>query len=119
MQSGKDPFILDVRSMVRESIRNSHKDFRLDNTLLAGAHIEGVVHCPLVYLQDIVQDLPQNRHIIITDWIMKQSHAAAKFLISKGFSVLGILKGGTARWQAENFPLADEIDDWDDGLSCE
>jgi rhodanese-related sulfurtransferase len=83
-------FILDVRSM------NSEK-----NT----SFIRGSVLCPLVYLVDWYREIPADHPVAITDWAMKQSPVAAKFLISKGYTVAGVLKGGTKRWESEKFPV--------------
>lgn len=69
------------------------------------AFIQGSFHCPLVYLSDRYIELPKNRKIIITDWAMKQSPSAAKFLIDKGYDVAGVLKGGIERWKAEHLPV--------------
>lgn len=50
---------------------------------------------------------------------MKQSTIAAKYLTIKGYDVIGILKGGTARWQSEGFPLIQGTDTMQKRLSCE
>ena len=82
--------ILDVRPL----------DFK-NNT----AFIKKSVLCPLVFLADHHEEIPKNRQIVITDWAMKQSPVAAKYLISKGYPVLGVLKGGIERWESEKFPV--------------
>ena len=63
----RDPayFLLDVRP----------KDFQRDASFIAGAR-----HCPLVHLGERYPALPADRTLIISDWAMKQSPAAAKFL---------------------------------------
>jgi rhodanese-related sulfurtransferase len=83
-------FVLDVRP----------EDFERDSSFLKGS-----VHCPLVHLHDRYSSLPRDRQIIITDWAMKQSPSAAKFLIDKGYKVSGILKGGLERWKEEGMPV--------------
>ena len=101
----EDVFILDVRSLSDQSLTRRESTFVLDNSTLSGNYIAGALHCPLVYLEDNYHLIPKNRKVLITDWIMKQAPMAAKFLIRKNYQVVGILKGGTARWQAEGFPL--------------
>ena len=88
----RDPayFLLDVRP----------EDFQRDAGFIAGAR-----HCPLVHLGERFPALPANRKIIISDWAMKQSPAAAKFLTRKGYTVAGVLLGGMERWQAERLPV--------------
>lgn len=98
-------FILDVRSLNSKSLSRENSTFVLDNSTLSGSYISGALHCPLVYLEDYYHLIPKDRKILITDWIMKQAPMAAKFLTLKGYQVVGILKGGTARWQAEGLPL--------------
>ncbi len=82
-------YVLDVRPL----------DFALDNTF-----VHGSVHCALVHLAERWPEIPRDRKIIITDWAMKQSPSAAKYLIEKGFNVIGILKGGMERWNSEGLP---------------
>jgi rhodanese-related sulfurtransferase len=85
-----DVFLLDVRPL----------DFERETAFIPGARL-----CPLVYLAERHGDLPRSRKIIITDWAMKQSPSAAKFLIKMGYRVEGVLHGGMERWKAEHFPF--------------
>ena len=85
----KEFYVLDVRPL----------NFRRDTSFVAGAH-----HCPLVHLDRFFTSIPKDRKILITDWAMKQSPVAAKFLIQKGYLIEGVLKGGMERWKAEFFP---------------
>ena len=89
-----NPYILDVRPM------NFERD---------ASFIKGAKHCPLVFLADKYQEIPKEREIIITDWAMKQSISAAKFLMLKGFKVKGVLKGGMERWKEIKYPVEDRI----------
>ena len=86
----KDLFVLDVRPA----------KFERDQTF-----IKGTVQCPLVELADRYKKIPKDRQIVITDWHMKQSISAAKFLIANGYRVIGVLKGGIKRWKLEDFPV--------------
>lgn len=86
----KSPYILDVRPL----------KFERDTSFIPGAR-----HCPLVYLADRYEEIPKDREIVLADWAMKQSVTAAKFLIIKGFSVTGVLKGGMERWKAADHPV--------------
>ena len=86
----KDLFILDVRP----------SKFKKDETF-----IKGSVQCPLVELFGRYKEIPGDRPILITDWHMKQSVSAAKFLIKEGYTVIGVLKGGIKRWKSEDLPV--------------
>jgi len=86
----EDLYILDVRPL----------EFKRD-----ASFIEGALLCPLVYLADRYTEIPKDRRIVITDWAMKQSPVAAKFLTVKGYPVYGVLKGGMERWRSENLPV--------------
>ena len=92
----QDPeqFLVDVRP----------QDFERNASFIRDQH-----HCPLVYLAERYQDLPRGKGIVITDWAMKQSPMAAKFLISKGYRVTGVLQGGMERWVAERLPVEERI----------
>jgi rhodanese-related sulfurtransferase len=83
-------FILDVRPL---------------NFAKNTSFIKNSVLCPLVFLGERYREIPKTQRIVITDWAMKQSPIAAKFLISKGYQVVGVLKGGIERWQSENLPV--------------
>lgn len=85
-------YILDVRPL----------DFERDRSFIPGARL-----CPLVYLEERYGDIPKESPILITDWAMKQSPSAAKFLLNKGYSVVGVLQGGMERWKSENLPFED------------
>jgi rhodanese-related sulfurtransferase len=79
-------YVLDVRPL----------DFSIENAFILGSF-----HCPLIYLADRFTEIPKDRRIIVTDWAMKQSPYAGKFLKEKGFDLVGILKGGIERWKTE------------------
>ena len=83
-------FILDVRPM----------DFAKNTSFIKDSLL-----CPLVFLGDRYRDIPRAKRIVITDWAMKQSPVAAKFLIAKGYTVAGILKGGIERWESDKLPV--------------
>jgi rhodanese-related sulfurtransferase len=80
-------------------------DVRLLNLNRNESFIKGSLLCPLVFLADRYHEIPKEQPIVITDWAMKQSPVAAKFLISKGYRVAGVLKGGTERWESEKLPI--------------
>ncbi|MEN8189674.1 MAG: rhodanese-like domain-containing protein [Thermodesulfobacteriota bacterium] len=88
----KDYYILDVRP--RDYIKNA-------------SFIENAYFCPLVYLEKWHGEIPRDRQIIITDWAMRQSVIAAKFLTNKGYRIHGILKGGIERWKEEGLPVVE------------
>jgi rhodanese-related sulfurtransferase len=87
---GKGFHILDVRP--RDFIKNA-------------SFIEGAYFCPLVHLEKSYTEIPKDKPLIITDWAMRQSVIAAKFLQEKDYQVFGVLKGGIERWKAENRPV--------------
>lgn len=103
-----------VKKISPKEVRNTLTDrtiYVLDVRPLDFSHetafIRESIHCPLVYLSDRFGEIPKQRRILITDWAMKQSPSAAKFLIDKGYDVMGVLKGGIERWKAENLPVED------------
>jgi len=69
-------------------------------------NIKGSLQIPLLKLQQSYQQIPQDKALIITDGLMRQSPTAARFLINKGYQVLGVLKGGLTRWEKEGFPVS-------------
>ncbi|MBF0102958.1 MAG: rhodanese-like domain-containing protein [Desulfobacterales bacterium] len=97
----KDIYILDVRPL----------DFEKDTHF-----IKNSAFCPLVFLADQYTKIPKNKKIITTDWAMKQSPTAARFLIKQGYNVLGTLKGGVERWRSENYPVENRDPKKVDGL---
>lgn len=84
------PYILDVRPL----------KFERDTSFIKGAK-----HCPLVFLADKYKEIPKDRDIVITDWAMKQSVTAGKFLILREFPIKGVLKGGMERWKGIEYPV--------------
>lgn len=83
-------FILDVRPL----------NFTKNTSFIQGATL-----LPLLFLADRYTEIPRDRPIVITDWAMKQSPVASKFLTVKGYPVLGVLRGGLERWEEERFPV--------------
>jgi rhodanese-related sulfurtransferase len=83
-------YILDVRPL----------NFKRDRSFIPGAH-----HCPLVFLEERYRTLPLDQDLLLTDWAMRQSPVAAKFLIINGYRVKGVLKGGMERWKSESHPF--------------
>jgi rhodanese-related sulfurtransferase len=86
----KKIFILDVRP----------KDFKRDSSFIVDS-----VHCPLLDLTERYHNFPKDKEIVITDWAMRQSTLAAKYLIKEGYNVIGVLKGGIERWKHDKFPV--------------
>lgn len=87
----EDLYVLDVRP----------HDFERDIHFIPGSF-----HCPLVFLSRRIAEIPQGKKIVVTDWAMKQSIPAAKYLKDRGgLQVLGVLKGGLERWEAEKYPV--------------
>ncbi len=86
LQTQNNLYILDVRPL----------NFKRNKSFIVNSFF-----CPLVYLIERYHEIPKDREIIITDWAMKQSPTAAKFLETKGYKIVGVLKGGIERWQVE------------------
>jgi rhodanese-related sulfurtransferase len=90
LAAGRRYFILDVRPLEFSS-RN--------------AFIRNSTHCPLVYLEKYYREIPKKCEILLVDWAMISATNAAKFLISRGYTVRGVLKGGIERWLDEGRPV--------------
>ncbi len=83
-------YVLDVRPI----------DCNLEKIFITGAHI-----CPMVYLEEWHANIPRDARVVITDWTNKKSILAAKYLTSRGYNIIGVLKGGIVRWRDEKLPL--------------
>lgn len=84
------PLIIDVRPQTFKSYR---------------AFMPQVTHIPLMVFHEKYASISNHKKLVITDAFMKQSPIVAKFLISKGYNVIGIVKGGTSRWEKDGFPI--------------
>ena len=82
--------ILDVRSYVLQGFPYT---------------LPGAKNCPLIFLHKEYGKIPKDRQVVIIDPFMKQSPTAAKFLIMKGYNVLGALKGGLNAWKKMGLSL--------------
>ncbi|MEN8140258.1 MAG: rhodanese-like domain-containing protein [Thermodesulfobacteriota bacterium] len=67
--------------------------------------IAGAINLPLLNITERAKELPRETPIVITDWTMRQSPLAAKYLLAHGFDVVGVMKGGIIRWEAEGYPV--------------
>jgi len=91
----KDIFILDVRP---------------HNFAKGPMFISGAYHCPLLNIIDRLSEFPKDKPIIVSDWAMRQSPLAAKYLMANGFkNVVGVVKGGIERWVQEGLPTEKRI----------
>lgn len=86
----KEIFVVDVRP----------QNFKRDSSFIIGS-----IHCPLLDIAERYKEFPKDKQILITDWAMRQSTLAAKFLISEGYNVIGVLKGGIERWKNDKYPV--------------
>lgn len=80
-------------------------DVRPENYFKGPNFIKGTINIPLLTITDRIDELPKDRPIVITDWTMRQSPLAAKYLQAQGLQLLGVLKGGLVRWEAEGYPV--------------
>ena len=90
LKSDPGIFVLDVRPI----------DCNRESIFIKGAKI-----CPMVYLDGWYHNIPKDAKIVVTDWTNKKAILAAKFLSSKGYHILCVLKGGIVRWHAEKLPV--------------
>ncbi|MBU4263338.1 MAG: rhodanese-like domain-containing protein [Proteobacteria bacterium] len=90
LRSDPTIYVLDVRPI----------DCSRKNIFIRGAKI-----CPMVYLDEWYHHIPKDAKIVVTDWTNKKAILAAKFLSSRGYQVLGVLKGGIVRWRDEKLPV--------------
>lgn len=68
-------------------------------------YIEDSVSLTILHLEEYLALVPKDRDLVVIDAFMKQSTSAAKYLVSKGYSVKGVLKGGISKWKKAGFPL--------------
>jgi rhodanese-related sulfurtransferase len=60
---------------------------------------DNVIHIPLAYIEDKLNEIPAERPIVVACHHGKQSVTAAPYLKKKGFNVEGCLEGGIMNWQ--------------------
>ena len=70
--------------------------------------IKGATRCSMLDLAQNYIYLPKDKKIALCGPAMKQSPIAGKFLIQKGYQVLGALKGGTMHWERKGNPVVAE-----------
>lgn len=81
-------------------------DVRPANFTKGPQYIADSVNMPILTITGRLDEIPKDRPIILTDWTMRQSPLAAKFLMANEYhNVLGVLKGGLIRWTEEGFPI--------------
>jgi len=90
MLEKKEIFVVDVRP----------QNFKRDSSFIIGS-----IHCPLLDLAERHKEFPKDKPLILTDWAMRQSTLAAKFLTDEGYNIIGVLKGGIERWKHDKFPV--------------
>jgi len=90
LKNDSNIFILDVRP------KNFTKDPRF---------IKGAFHSPLLKISDHIKTLPRDKKIIVSDWAMRQSLLAAKYLAANGFLIMGVVRGGIERWVSDGLPI--------------
>jgi rhodanese-related sulfurtransferase len=93
---------------VRDILKKKPDTFILDvrpGEFPTQTYIKGTNRINMNDLPSKLNKIPKDQGIIITDAFFKQSPLAAKYLINKGYSVLGVLKGGMERWIADGYPF--------------
>lgn len=71
----------------------------------AQGHIEGAVLIPLGELASRVNELPQNRDIIVVCRSGNRSAKGRDLLLSAGFQRVTSMTGGMNQWVAEGYPV--------------
>lgn len=89
LSSNKDYFILDVRS--KEEFNSGH--------------IEGAYLLPVSELENRLEELPQDKPIIVYCRSGSRSTSAANILLGKGFKEIFNMTGGITEWQSKGFPV--------------
>ena len=89
LSPNKDYFILDVRS--KEEFDSGH--------------IEGAYLIPVSELENRLQELPQDKPIIVYCGSGSRSTSAANILLEKGFKEIFNMTGGITEWQNKGFPV--------------
>lgn len=87
--TGKDYFILDVRS--KEEFDSGH--------------IEGAYLIPDTELKDRLQELPQDRPLIVYCRTDNRSTRASNLLLENGFKEIFNMMGGFTDWQSKGYPV--------------
>lgn len=89
---GEDYFILDVRN------QDEYDE----------AHIEGVTLIPVDTLETRLNELPEDRPIIVYCKIGGRSAAAAEILVNNGFTEVYDMGGGITEWMEKGYPTISE-----------
>ncbi|MEN8199160.1 MAG: rhodanese-like domain-containing protein [Thermodesulfobacteriota bacterium] len=85
-------------------------DVRPQNFAKGPKFIVASYHCPLLNIIDRMAEFPKDKPIIISDWAMRQSPLAAKYLMANGFeNVVGVVKGGIERWVQDGLPTEERV----------
>ena len=85
-------------------------DVRPQNFAKGPKFIAGAYHCPLLNIIERLSELPKDRPMVISDWAMRQSPLAAKYLMANGFTnIVGVVKGGIGRWVHDGLPTEERI----------
>lgn len=83
-----DPFILDVR-----------EDYEYED-----AHLAGVLHVPMGFLGQRVEDLPRDRVVYVICRVGNRSGRVVDALNHHGFQTVNV-EGGIEAWEAQGFPI--------------
>jgi phage shock protein E len=92
LSSGKDYFVLDVRSK---------EEF-------GSGHIEGAHLIPVSELENRLAELPRDKPVIVYCRSGSRSTSAANILLDKGFKEIFNMTGGITDWQSKGFPTVVE-----------
>ncbi|MFK5891914.1 MAG: rhodanese-like domain-containing protein [Pseudomonadota bacterium] len=99
----EDIFILDVRPKWFSQ--------EIEDIFSNGYVIGTNASIPMVDLHARINELPNNRPILVTDGVMFQSINTGKYLKQQGYNVIGVLKGGIVRWAKEKKPMIETLQD--------
>ncbi|MFW5916356.1 MAG: rhodanese-like domain-containing protein [Bacteroidota bacterium] len=77
--------------------------------------LPGVLHYPMPKVIENVQDIPDERLIIVMDSLGERGTKVANLLNMQGFRQVANLDGGLVQWKAGGFPVEDILPDACDG----
>lgn len=82
-------------------------DVREDDEWTAG-HIEGAAHIPMSGFMARVDEVPQDRDVVVVCKVGARSAQVAAFLRQKGWEQVNNLDGGVVAWVQAGRPLVSE-----------
>ena len=76
-----------------------------DSEQFQNGHITGSINIPFLNLSNRINEIPQDKSVILVCEMGNVSPNAGELLKKEGFKELLILKGGINEWRIQNLPL--------------